>query len=64
MKNPCHNCPKRYPGCHGKCDDYKAWKADWDKKKQAEKLKANSGVTSRSQRYHRPYSPHKIRGDQ
>lgn len=28
MKCSCLNCTDRYPGCHGKCDDYKKWK-EW-----------------------------------
>lgn len=33
---PCVDCKKRYPGCHGKCEPYAAWKA----KAQTEKEKA------------------------
>jgi hypothetical protein len=25
-KSPCLNCPDRFPGCHGKCETYAAWK--------------------------------------
>lgn len=25
MVNPCYLCPRRTPGCHGKCEDYQAW---------------------------------------
>ena len=37
--SPCHGCvaPKRYPGCHGKCKDYKEWKAGEQVKKDAER---------------------------
>lgn len=31
---PCYGCQERAVGCHGKCDQYKAW----DGKRQAEKL--------------------------
>ena len=31
---PCCGCQERAVGCHGKCDQYKAW----DGKRQAEKL--------------------------
>lgn len=24
---PCHNCEKRYPGCHSKCEAYKEYDA-------------------------------------
>lgn len=35
----CHYCkpPKRYPGCHDKCPDYKEQKRLWDERKEAEK---------------------------
>jgi hypothetical protein len=26
----CHNCPDRYPGCHGACDKYKQQRAEYD----------------------------------
>lgn len=37
--SPCHGCvaPKRYPGCHDKCKDYKKWKAGELVKKDAER---------------------------
>lgn len=28
LKNPCMNCPDRYPACHGKCEKHQAWKAE------------------------------------
>lgn len=33
----CHYCvaPKRYPGCHGKCPEYLAEKAAYEKRKMA-----------------------------
>lgn len=36
--SPCHGCvaPKRYPGCHDKCKEYKKWKADEQVKKNVE----------------------------
>lgn len=27
MKNPCHNCPRRFDYCHAVCADYAAWSA-------------------------------------
>lgn len=31
MENPCKkNCPNRNPYCHGKCEDYQAWKKQED----------------------------------
>lgn len=37
--SPCHGCvaPKRYPGCHDRCKEYKEWKADEQVKKDAER---------------------------
>lgn len=31
----CKACEKRYPGCHGECEAYKADRAEWDKRKAA-----------------------------
>ena len=35
----CKDCvaPKRYPGCSGKCPDYKEQRAKLDKEKEAER---------------------------
>lgn len=35
----CNNCvaPKRYPGCHDKCPEYKEQRAEFDKEKEAER---------------------------
>lgn len=30
MRNPCKNCEKRSPACWGSCEEYIAWKAEWD----------------------------------
>lgn len=37
MINPCKNCAKRHVACHSKCKEYKAWKAEWDKRKEHER---------------------------
>jgi hypothetical protein len=29
----CYKCEKRNPGCHSTCEDYKADKAEYDKRK-------------------------------
>ena len=34
MKNPCHNCEKRFVGCHGSCEDYKSFREEKDNLKQ------------------------------
>lgn len=43
MSSPCQECERREIGCHGRCEDYKAWKAkrrkindDREKDRQAE----------------------------
>lgn len=37
--NPCKECvaPKRYPGCHAKCEAYIQWKEEWDALKDKER---------------------------
>ena len=35
MTAPCLDCVDREPGCHGHCDGYKAWKAQFDAAKAA-----------------------------
>lgn len=42
MRCPCKGCAAREVGCHGKCEQYGAWKAEMAKKRQAEKLYAES----------------------
>lgn len=36
--SPCHGCTKRVVGCHGKCPEYKKWRAklDAERAKEAE----------------------------
>lgn len=35
MENsPCHYCQKRFPGCHGKCKDYKIFHEGREKVRQ------------------------------
>lgn len=51
----CHFCepPKRYPGCHGKCPEYAAEKAEYDRLKaaDAEKRKVKGDIyNQRSER--------------
>lgn len=36
MLFPCKDCPRRYPGCHGKCDDYQTAKSEHDRIRNAE----------------------------
>ena len=31
--NCCYGCPDRTPGCHGSCEEYKAWRAEYDAQK-------------------------------
>lgn len=37
MKRTCKDCPRRFPGCHDRCPDYAAWKAEYDEAKAREK---------------------------
>ena len=32
---PCHGCEDRICGCHAKCERFKAWKQEFQKKKEA-----------------------------
>jgi hypothetical protein len=34
---PCKLCEIRTPGCHSRCEKYKAWKAMLEKRRKAEK---------------------------
>lgn len=34
IKVPCKGCSDRYPTCHDKCEDYKAYKAQRDEIKE------------------------------
>ena len=38
VKSKCYGCEKRHPGCHDKCEDYRAWKAAIDA--ENEKIRA------------------------
>ena len=31
MNAPCKNCPDRYPACHGHCEKYQTWLAEYRK---------------------------------
>lgn len=31
---PCKKCPKRAPGCHGKCEEYIAFQKRWAEEKR------------------------------
>ena len=42
MKQPCYNCPDREMGCHGRCERYKAYRAEVDAIKA--KRKAESDI--------------------
>ena len=39
----CKDCvpPTRYPGCHAKCEQYKAEKAKWEEEKKIMRKKRN-----------------------
>ncbi len=38
VKSKCYSCKERYPGCHDKCEHYRAWKAAIDA--ENEKIRA------------------------
>ena len=38
---PCLNCGDRFIGCHGKCEKYKGWRAEYDEEK-AEQIKRHN----------------------
>lgn len=43
------DCPKRYPGCHGACPEYKEWRSKLDERKEKErKAKAAQNTMSAS----------------
>ena len=42
MKKQCLNCPDRYVGCHSECDDYKAFRAERDKRLEQQDLNNRS----------------------
>ena len=37
IESPCMDCPDRHEGCHGKCEDYKAYKAAKEKARENER---------------------------
>lgn len=37
MKAPCNGCDRRLVGCHGLCPEYKAWKTEREKQKEAQR---------------------------
>ena len=36
-RNPCKQCDRRAPGCHGGCDAYKDWRKELDERNAAVK---------------------------
>lgn len=48
---PCKDCTKRCAGCHGKCDEYKAWS---DERNYAREWLHNE----QTQRYRVDYKPY------
>lgn len=37
MKAPCKDCEKRHPSCHSHCEEYKAFRAEIDRAREARK---------------------------
>ena len=60
MDCPCRECARREIGCHGKCEEYGAWKAELAKKRHAEKLYDQSRRTM-SETYSRRLTREKSR---
>ena len=50
---PCKDCQNRKPYCHGKCEDYKKWREDLEKRYQ-ERYPIYTGVCD----YHVKTKPH------
>lgn len=48
----CKGCEDRYPGCHDKCENYKAWKKKHDEAKKAERTyhQSNDIISERKKR--------------
>ena len=51
MMCPCKDCKRREVGCHGKCEDYKCWKAEVDEQskrreaaKQVNRMMSNKAM--------------------
>lgn len=44
-KAPCYKCAKRFPGCHGSCDDYaRADQLHQEEKEKIRQAKADYGI--------------------
>ena len=39
--NGCYGCTERKVGCHAKCEKYKKWKEEYDKREQLKKAGNN-----------------------
>ena len=49
---PCKRCDSRCTGCHAKCDEYKEWRAEFDKAKKA-KIQFDKDNDVRTEAYFR-----------
>ena len=58
---PCEGCDKRYIGCHGQCEQYKAYKVKVDEQREAKRNKANIDKAIRDNK-HKTYDDMKKRG--
>jgi len=41
LNAPCHNCPDRHEGCHGKCERYLAYRAELESHYEERKAMRN-----------------------
>ena len=42
MKNNCWKCERRHVGCHANCEEYLAYKAEWEKIRKAKEIFAGA----------------------
>lgn len=56
---PCKGCQDRYVGCHGQCDMYKGWRAEYDRVHAA--VEAQRDVEKKFQDNHKMYKDRMLR---
>ena len=53
MTNPCFNCQKRHTLCWSECDDYKAWRKEYDAVREKAKQQKKEEYTELKRRRRR-----------
>lgn len=48
---PCWGCPDREPGCHDRCDAFKAWRKNVDKVNEARRAYSDKPIPKNEKRY-------------